>query len=65
MMTNIIVGALAFLIGGFVGAIWCSNMVIKANTVYKKITGNDFVSWVFDANNEVRKHRIAKAYAAE
>jgi len=65
MITNIIIGAAAFIAGGFVGCLYIANTLIKINKLYVKDTGNNFIEWVFDESNNIRKHRIDVVYAAE
>jgi hypothetical protein len=65
MITNIIIGVAAFIAGGFVGCLYTCNGFIKVNKLYVQDTGNNFIEWVFDKSNDIRKHRIDKIYAAE
>ena len=65
MITNIIIGIAAFIAGGFVGCLYTCNGLIKVNKLYVQDTGNNFVEWIFDKSNNIRKHRIDVVYAAE
>ena len=57
MITNIIVGIACFLLGGVCSALYSANVIRTVNQLYIAETGNDFVSWVFDRSNDIRKAR--------
>jgi hypothetical protein len=58
MITNIIVGIACFLLGGVCSALYGANVVRTVNQLYIAETGNDFVSWVFDRSNDIRKAQV-------
>jgi hypothetical protein len=57
MLSEILIGVGCFLLGSVIGSYWAVNMVIKVNRLYEAETGNNFVSWIFDKGNDVRKAR--------
>lgn len=55
MITEILIGIGCFICGAFVGTVITLNKIIKVNNLYSRVTGNNFVEWIFDTANEVRK----------
>ena len=58
MLSEILIGVGCFLLGGVIGSYWAVSMVVKVNKLYEAETGNNFVSWIFDKSNDVRKARV-------
>lgn len=59
------IALLSGIIGSVLGSTWVCNMLIKVDKMYEETTGHSFVKWIFDTQNELRKNRVAKVYAAE
>ena len=69
MVSNILIGLstfiAGFMFGGMGGMLMVASAITKVDRMYKDQTGNSFVEWIFDAQTELRKHRIEELYAAE
>ena len=65
MITNILIGAGCFTVGVFVGAYYMTKKIIAVSTMYKELTGNDFIKWIQDTSAKKGRELFDKKYGSK